>query len=55
MVGKRRGRKTMIRTILTWLAVAMVLFYVVKHPGQTAGALKGIASGIGDFVTSLAS
>lgn len=52
-IRKKRGAKTMLRTVAYWALIAMVVFYVVKHPGQSAGAIRGIASGAGDFLTGL--
>ncbi len=50
----------MVKKVLTWAAVAFLIFFVAYRPQQAAGVFRtlgggimDIAQGIGDFFSSL--
>jgi hypothetical protein len=58
----RRGRgwREMVKKILTWGALAFVIFYIAYNPTSAAdvmkslgGTLRDIGQGFGDFFTNL--
>jgi hypothetical protein len=44
-----------LRKILAWLAVALVVLYVIKSPDQAAQFLRTAGGGLAEAATSLAS
>ncbi len=44
----------MMRKIAGYVVLAFVLFYAVTNPGQSAGFVRQVASGVGAFATALA-
>ena len=49
-----------LKKVLTWLIIALVVFYVIQAPEKSADMVKSAgqtlgdaASSLGDFVTSL--
>jgi len=58
---RTQGSGVSLKKVLTWLAVAFVIFYLIKQPESSADivrnageALGGAASSLADFVGSLA-
>ncbi|WP_018218236.1 hypothetical protein [Salinispora vitiensis] len=43
-----------MRKILAWAVLAFVAFYVISNPGNAAGMVRQVASGIGEFASALA-
>jgi large-conductance mechanosensitive channel len=43
-----------LKTVLAWLIVAFVVFYVIQAPEQSAQLVKNAGSALGDAAHSLA-
>lgn len=43
----------MLRRLGSWALVALVVFFVVKHPAPAAHAVKTFVGGVGAFFTYL--
>ena len=43
-----------LKKIVTWLAVAFVVFYVIQAPEQSAQIVKNAGEALGDAASSLA-
>lgn len=43
-----------MRKIFGWAVLAFVAFYVISNPGDAAGVLRSVASGVGEFASALA-
>jgi len=46
---------TVLKKVLTWLAVAFVVFYVIQRPEDAAGIVRSAGSALGDAAASLSS
>lgn len=46
---------TVLKKVLTWLAVAFVVFYVIQRPEEAAGIVRSAGSALGDAAASLSS
>ena len=46
---------TVLKKVLTWLAVAFVVFYVIQRPEDAAGIVRSAGSALGDAADSLSS
>jgi hypothetical protein len=44
---------TSVKKVLTWLAVAFVVFYVIQRPEDAAGIVKSAGAALGDAASSL--
>ncbi len=44
----------MLKKVLTWLAVAFVVFYIINQPQASADIVKNIGETLGSAATSLA-
>ena len=44
-----------VKKVLTWLALAFVIFYIISAPESSANIVRGAGQAIGDAATSLAS
>jgi hypothetical protein len=42
-----------LKKILTWGAIAFVIFYLVKQPGAAANVVQTVAGGLGSAASSL--
>ena len=42
-----------MKKVLTWLAVAFVVFYVIQRPQDAAGIVKSAGAALGDAAASL--
>ena len=58
---RTQGSGVSLKKVLTWLAIAFVIFYLIKQPESSANivrnageALGNAASSLADFVGSLA-
>jgi hypothetical protein len=49
----RRGNATVLKKVLTWLAVAFVVFYVIQRPDDAAGIVRSAGAALGDAAQSL--
>jgi hypothetical protein len=43
-----------VKKVLTWLALAFVIFYVIKAPETSAGFVRSAGHALGDAASSLA-
>ncbi len=43
-----------LKKVITWLAVAFVIFYVIQAPEQSAQWVRTAGDALGDAATSLA-
>ena len=43
----------MLKKVLTWLALAFVVFYVIQRPEDAAGIVRSAGSALGDAASSL--
>ena len=43
-----------LKTVLAWLIVAFVVFYVIQAPEQSAQVVKNVGTALGDAASSLA-
>jgi hypothetical protein len=43
-----------LKTVVTWLVVAFVVFYVIQAPDQSAQLVKNAGQALGDAASSLA-
>jgi hypothetical protein len=43
-----------VKKALTWLAIAFVLFYVIKAPESSADIVRSAGQALGDAASSLA-
>jgi hypothetical protein len=50
--GERSG--VTVKKVLTWLALAFVIFYVIKAPETSAGFVRSAGQALGDAASSLA-
>ena len=59
VVGARRltastkERCDLLKKVLTWLAVAFVVFYVIQRPDDAAGIVRSAGAALGDAAQSL--
>ena len=44
-----------VKKVLTWLALAFVIFYIISAPESSADFVRSAGQAIGDAATSLAS
>ena len=44
----------MMKKVLTWMAIAFVIFYVIQAPEQSAAFVRSAGNAIGDAASSLA-
>ena len=44
-----------MKKVLTWLALAFVIFYIISAPESSADFIRSAGQAIGDAATSLAS
>ena len=44
---------TSLKKVLTWLAVAFVVFYVIQRPDDAAGIVRSAGAALGDAAQSL--
>jgi hypothetical protein len=44
-----------VKKLLTWLALAFVIFYIISAPENSANIVRSAGQAIGDAATSLAS
>ncbi len=44
-----------MKKVLTWLALAFVIFYIISAPESSAHMVRSAGQAIGDAATSLAS
>jgi hypothetical protein len=44
---------TSLKKVLTWLAVAFVVFYVIQRPEDAAGIVRSAGAALGDAASSL--
>jgi hypothetical protein len=44
-----------VKRVLTWLALAFVVFYVISAPEASADIVRSAGQALGDAATSLAS
>ena len=59
--GRRRARQnpdegngaTTLKKVLTWLAVAFLVFYVIQRPEDAAGIVRSAGAALGDAADSL--
>jgi len=59
--GRRRARltsdegngATTLKKVLTWLAVAFLVFYVIQRPEDAAGIVRSAGAALGDAADSL--
>lgn len=42
-----------LKKILTWAAIAFVIFYLVKQPDSAANVVQTVAGGLGSAASSL--
>jgi hypothetical protein len=42
-----------LKKVLTWLAVAFVVFYVIQRPDDAAGIVRSAGAALGDAAQSL--
>ena len=43
----------MLKKVLTWVAVAFVVFYVIQRPDDAAGIVRSAGAALGDAAQSL--
>ncbi|MGY1749864.1 MULTISPECIES: hypothetical protein [unclassified Modestobacter] len=43
----------MLKKVLTWVAIAFVVFYVIQRPEDAAGIVRSAGSALGDAAQSL--
>jgi hypothetical protein len=43
----------LLKKVLTWLAVAFVVFYVIQRPDDAAGIVRSAGAALGDAAQSL--
>ena len=43
----------MLKKVLTWLAVAFVVFYIIQRPEDAAGIVRSAGAALGDAADSL--
>jgi hypothetical protein len=43
-----------LKKVLTWLAVAFIVFYVIKAPESSANIVRSAGQALGDAASSLA-
>jgi hypothetical protein len=48
-----RNGVTSLKKVLTWLAVAFVVFYVIQRPEDAAGIVRSAGAALGDAADSL--
>jgi hypothetical protein len=51
--GRLRKDAHVLKKVLTWLAVAFVIFYVIQRPEDAAGIVRSAGSALGDAASSL--
>jgi hypothetical protein len=51
--GHLRKDAHVLKKVLTWLAVAFVVFYVIQRPEDAAGIVRSAGSALGDAAASL--
>ena len=44
----------MLKKVITWLAIAFVVFYVIKAPESSADIVRSAGQALGDAASSLA-
>ena len=44
----------MLKKVLTWLAIAFVVFYVIKAPESSVDIVRSAGQALGDAASSLA-
>jgi hypothetical protein len=44
----------MMKKVLSWLAIAFVIFYIIQAPEQSAAFVRRAGTAIGDAASSLA-
>jgi hypothetical protein len=44
---------TVLKKLLTWVAVAFVIFYVIQRPDDAAGIVRSAGAALGDAAESL--
>jgi hypothetical protein len=49
----RRGTRPVLKKVLTWLAVAFVVFYVIQRPDDAAGIVRSAGAALSDAAQSL--
>lgn len=42
-----------IKKVLSWAAIAFVIFYLLSSPGAAANVVQTVAGGLGDAANSL--
>jgi len=42
-----------LKKVLTWLAVAFVVFYIIQRPEDAAGIVRSAGAAVGDAAASL--
>lgn len=47
--------KPSTKKYLTWIAIGLVLFYVLRDPGQAANAVKGLLGQVQDLAEAVIS
>jgi hypothetical protein len=55
VVGRpeERNARPVLKKVLTWLAVAFVVFYVIQRPDDAAGIVRSAGAALGDAAQSL--
>jgi hypothetical protein len=48
-----KERCDLLKKVLTWLAVAFVVFYIIQRPEDAAGIVRSAGAALGDAATSL--
>ena len=43
-----------LKKVVTWLAVAFIIFYVIQAPEQSAALIRNAGQAMGDAASSLA-
>ncbi|WP_222194341.1 hypothetical protein [Modestobacter italicus] len=50
-----RNGATVLKKVLTWLAIAFVVFYVIQRPEDAAGIVRSAGGALSDAAGSLSS
>ena len=53
LTTRRRERCHPVKKVLTWLAVAFVVFYIIQRPDDAAGIVRSAGAALGDAAQSL--
>jgi hypothetical protein len=49
----RKGTRPVLKKLLTWVAVAFVVFYVIQRPDDAAGIVRSAGAALSDAAQSL--